>query len=111
MHYSISLIVNSLRRDIALADPRVTLLDLLREELHLTGTKKGCDRIRDADVCESTSRSPRVDSAKWILGSVREAGGDRHRALRAGPGWVKTVQGVVARSAREDRAGHTTSLT
>jgi xanthine dehydrogenase YagT iron-sulfur-binding subunit len=24
-------------------DPRVTLLDLLREHLHLTGTKKGCD--------------------------------------------------------------------
>jgi len=24
-------------------DPRVTLLDLLRENLHLTGTKKGCD--------------------------------------------------------------------
>jgi xanthine dehydrogenase YagT iron-sulfur-binding subunit len=25
-------------------EPRVTLLDLLREQLHLTGTKKGCDR-------------------------------------------------------------------
>ncbi len=24
-------------------DPRITLLDLLREPLHLTGTKKGCD--------------------------------------------------------------------
>lgn len=24
-------------------DPRVTLLDLLRERMHLTGTKKGCD--------------------------------------------------------------------
>ena len=24
-------------------DPRVTLLDLLRENLHMTGTKKGCD--------------------------------------------------------------------
>ena len=24
-------------------DPRITLLDLLRERLHLTGTKKGCD--------------------------------------------------------------------
>ncbi|MCZ4243826.1 (2Fe-2S)-binding protein [Pedobacter punctiformis] len=27
----------------ASVEPRVTLLDLLREELHLTGTKKGCD--------------------------------------------------------------------
>ena len=26
-----------------LAEPRTTLLDLLREQLHLTGTKKGCD--------------------------------------------------------------------
>ena len=25
-------------------DPRVSLLDLLRERLHLTGTKKGCDQ-------------------------------------------------------------------
>jgi xanthine dehydrogenase YagT iron-sulfur-binding subunit len=25
-------------------EPRVTLLDLLREQLHLTGSKKGCDR-------------------------------------------------------------------
>ncbi|WP_306392969.1 2Fe-2S iron-sulfur cluster-binding protein [Telluria beijingensis] len=26
------------------ADPRVSLLDLLREHLHLSGTKKGCDQ-------------------------------------------------------------------
>jgi xanthine dehydrogenase YagT iron-sulfur-binding subunit len=44
MNHSISLTVNGVRRDIALSDPRVTLLDLLREQLHLTGTKKGCDR-------------------------------------------------------------------
>ncbi|MET0968158.1 MAG: (2Fe-2S)-binding protein, partial [Tardiphaga sp.] len=30
--------------DLELDDPRVTLLDLLRERLHLTGSKKGCDR-------------------------------------------------------------------
>jgi xanthine dehydrogenase YagT iron-sulfur-binding subunit len=44
MSYAINLIVNGERRAIALSDPRVTLLDLLRERLHLTGTKKGCDR-------------------------------------------------------------------
>ena len=44
MHNSISLTVNGVQHDIALSDPRVTLLDLLRERLHLTGTKKGCDR-------------------------------------------------------------------
>jgi aerobic carbon-monoxide dehydrogenase small subunit len=44
MNLSISLTVNGVRRDVELDDPRVTLLDLLRERLHLTGTKKGCDR-------------------------------------------------------------------
>src|ERR1700726_3419537 len=44
MNVSISLTVNGVRRDVALEDPRVTLLDLLRERLDLTGTKKGCDR-------------------------------------------------------------------
>jgi xanthine dehydrogenase YagT iron-sulfur-binding subunit len=44
MNFSISLTINGIRRDIDLDDPRVTLLDLLRERLDLTGTKKGCDR-------------------------------------------------------------------
>ena len=44
MSYSLTLTVNGVARSIALDDPRVTLLDLLRERLDLTGTKKGCDR-------------------------------------------------------------------
>jgi xanthine dehydrogenase YagT iron-sulfur-binding subunit len=44
MTLSISLTVNGDRKDVLLEDPRVTLLDLLRERLDLTGTKKGCDR-------------------------------------------------------------------
>lgn len=44
MSFSIALTINGERRDIELDDPRVTLLDLLRERLHLTGSKKGCDR-------------------------------------------------------------------
>jgi xanthine dehydrogenase YagT iron-sulfur-binding subunit len=44
MGFSITLSVNGDTRTIALDDPRVTLLDLLRERLDLTGTKKGCDR-------------------------------------------------------------------
>jgi xanthine dehydrogenase YagT iron-sulfur-binding subunit len=44
MSLSISLIVNGVSREVVLDDPRVTLLDLLRERLELTGTKKGCDR-------------------------------------------------------------------
>ena len=44
MGLSISLTVNGAAHHVALEDPRVTLLDLLRERLDLTGTKKGCDR-------------------------------------------------------------------
>jgi xanthine dehydrogenase YagT iron-sulfur-binding subunit len=44
MNLSIGLTINGERHDIMLNDVRVTLLDLLRERLHLTGTKKGCDR-------------------------------------------------------------------
>lgn len=38
----IALTVNGQRQELTL-DPRTTLLDALREHLHLTGTKKGCD--------------------------------------------------------------------
>jgi xanthine dehydrogenase YagT iron-sulfur-binding subunit len=44
MSLSISLTINGVQRTVELEDPRVTLLDLLRERLDLTGTKKGCDR-------------------------------------------------------------------
>ncbi len=44
MSLSISLTINGQPRSVALDDPRVTLLDLLRERLDLPGTKKGCDR-------------------------------------------------------------------
>jgi xanthine dehydrogenase YagT iron-sulfur-binding subunit len=44
MPFSISLVINGEERVIALDDTRVTLLDLLRERLGLTGAKKGCDR-------------------------------------------------------------------
>jgi xanthine dehydrogenase YagT iron-sulfur-binding subunit len=39
----VTLWVNGQRRDVAL-DTRVTVLDALREHLHLTGSKKGCDQ-------------------------------------------------------------------
>lgn len=39
----VSLEVNGTVRNVTI-DPRVTLLDVLREELGMTGTKKGCDR-------------------------------------------------------------------
>ena len=39
----ISLRVNGLRRDLRV-EARTTLVDALRDQLGLTGTKKGCDR-------------------------------------------------------------------
>lgn len=39
---TLSVRVNGVEHDLAI-DPRVTLLDVLRERLGLTGTKKGCD--------------------------------------------------------------------
>jgi xanthine dehydrogenase YagT iron-sulfur-binding subunit len=44
MSHAISLTINGARRQVPIDDVRVTLLDLLRERLDLTGTKKGCDR-------------------------------------------------------------------
>ena len=44
MTLSITLTLNGTKREVILDDPRITLLDLLRERLELTGTKKGCDR-------------------------------------------------------------------
>ncbi len=44
MSVSVTFTVNRIPRTVDLDDPRVTLLDLLRERLDLTGTKKGCDR-------------------------------------------------------------------
>ena len=44
MTLRITLTINGAQRSVELDDPRVTLLDLLRERLDLTGTKKGCDR-------------------------------------------------------------------
>lgn len=39
---AVSFTVNKVRKDLKI-DPRTTLLDCLRENLELTGTKKGCD--------------------------------------------------------------------
>nr|WP_211257377.1 (2Fe-2S)-binding protein [Roseomonas aerilata] len=41
---SVTFTINRAARTVELDDPRVTLLDLLRERLDLAGTKKGCDR-------------------------------------------------------------------
>ena len=44
MTLSINLVVNGAGHDVSLEDARPTLLDVLRDRIGLTGTKKGCDR-------------------------------------------------------------------
>jgi xanthine dehydrogenase YagT iron-sulfur-binding subunit len=56
----ISLEVNDKQYSVAI-DPRTTLLDLLRERLGLTGTKKGCDRGQ-CGACTVLANGRRVNS-------------------------------------------------
>jgi xanthine dehydrogenase YagT iron-sulfur-binding subunit len=56
----ISLTVNGEKRALHI-DPRTTLLDLLRENLALTGTKKGCD-MGQCGACTVLADGMRIDS-------------------------------------------------
>jgi xanthine dehydrogenase YagT iron-sulfur-binding subunit len=48
MSFLVTLTVNRACYRVVLEDERTTLLDLLREHLELTGTKKGCDAVNAA---------------------------------------------------------------
>ena len=69
MQLSVSLTINGERRAIALDDPRVTLLDLLRERLHLTGAKKGCDRGQ-CGACTVLVDGRRINSCLTLAASL-----------------------------------------
>jgi xanthine dehydrogenase YagT iron-sulfur-binding subunit len=81
MNFSISLTMNGVRRDVELGDPRVTLLDLLRERLHLTGTKKGCDRGQ-CGACTVLVDGRRINSCMTL--AVSQDGAD-----------VTTIEGIA----------------
>jgi xanthine dehydrogenase YagT iron-sulfur-binding subunit len=57
---AVSLRVNGAAHSLQL-DPRVTLLDLLREQLGLTGTKKGCDHGQ-CGACTVLANGRRINS-------------------------------------------------
>jgi xanthine dehydrogenase YagT iron-sulfur-binding subunit len=68
MNSSLRLTVNGEQREITLDDPRVTLLDLLRERLQLTGTKKGCDRGQ-CGACTVLVNGARINSCLALAAS------------------------------------------
>jgi xanthine dehydrogenase YagT iron-sulfur-binding subunit len=69
MNHSISLTINGEMRQVDLDDPRVTLLDLLRERLDLTGTKKGCDRGQ-CGACTVLVNGQRINSCLTLAVSI-----------------------------------------
>ena len=68
MNLSLRLTVNGEQREMTLDDPRVTLLDLLRERLQLTGTKKGCDRGQ-CGACTVLVDGKRINSCLALAAS------------------------------------------
>ncbi len=69
MNLPLRLTVNGEPRDFVLDDPRVTLLDLLRERLQLTGTKKGCDRGQ-CGACTVMVDGRRINSCLQLAASL-----------------------------------------
>ena len=70
MGLSISLTVNGAAHRVVLEDARVTLLDLLRERLLLTGTKKACDRGQ-CGACTVLMNGRRINAC-LVLAAVHD---------------------------------------
>lgn len=64
----IELLVNGSERRVTV-DARVTLLDLVRERLHLTGTKKGCN-FGECGACTVHLDGRRVNACMVLAASV-----------------------------------------
>jgi xanthine dehydrogenase YagT iron-sulfur-binding subunit len=70
VHIDLTLTVNGQRQTLAV-DPRTTLLDALRERLHLTGTKKGCD-LGQCGACTVHVDGRRVLACLTLAASVAQ---------------------------------------
>src|SRR3569833_1802966 len=116
MNLTVRLTVNGEPRTIALDDPRVTLLDLLRERLQLTGTKKGCDRGqcgactvlidgRRINACLQLAASLDGAVIQTIVGETqnnkqqpKQTTNNKHDALQCGfctPGQIMSTIGLI----------------
>lgn len=79
MHFDVRILVNGSWRT-ASVEPQVTLLDLLRDEWHLTGAKRGCDE-GDCGACTVLLDGKPVNSCLVL-------------AVRANGRSVNTVEGL-----------------
>ncbi len=68
----LNITVNGVERTI-LVEPWYSLLDTLRDELHLTGTKKGCDE-GDCGACTVLLNGQPVTSCLVLAHSAHDAG-------------------------------------
>lgn len=71
MKIPVRLKVNGETYDLAIA-PYRTLVDVLREEIHLTGTKKGCD-VGDCGACTVLLDGKPVNACLILAATVQEA--------------------------------------
>ena len=82
----VTAIVNGQPRTIAV-EPRTTLLDALREQLRLTGTKKGCDR-GECGACTVLVDARRVLSCMSLALMQRVNGSRRSRGSSARASYI-----------------------
>ena len=121
---SLTVTINGVRRSLSV-DPWVTLLDLLREQLELTGTKKGCDQGQ-CGACTVLVNGRRLNSCLILAVSKDGAeittieglahGGElhplqaafvEHDAFQCGyctPGQICSAAGLIAEGHAHSRA-------
>jgi xanthine dehydrogenase YagT iron-sulfur-binding subunit len=76
-------------------DTRTTLLDLLREHLHLTGTKKGCDQGQ-CGACTVIVDGRRINSC-LSLAVMHEGADHHHRRAWARPDKLHPMQAAFVK--------------
>ena len=79
--FDITLLVNGVRHRVVV-DARTTLLDALRDRLHLTGTKKGCE-LGQCGACTVLLRGRRINACLTPGGDAPGRGDHDHRASSA----------------------------